>query len=340
MGKQILLLWVVLLLTTACKKEEENEASPTPIKIQQVQADSVVHDRIFSGTLEAYKTHQISFMVPGDVATVQVTEGDRVQKGETLATIGSNEYRQAYEAAKARVDQASDQYRRLKNMYESNSLTKGDLLEITSKKKEAEAKLAQYRQKLQKTTLEAPAPGLIKRVSIAEGEVVEQGLPGITLIQSDRLYATFNIPESDISLLSVGDTCQVTFGGVNVDAMTQTSRIEKIKPTANPLSRSFKAYAVIDNKEKNLKPGMLAQIHINGLSMDYGIVVSPELLVHRDNTLNIWTMTNGRATLNRVLTAQLTDYKIQITQGLQPDDTLIVSGGMNLHEGEKVEVVE
>src|SRR5699024_12204820 len=57
-------------------------------------------------------------------------------------------------------------------------------------------------------------------------------------------------------------------------------------------------------------------------------------------TLNIWTMTNGRATLNRVLTAQLTDYKIQITQGLQPDDTLIGSGGMNLHEGEKVEVVE
>ena len=339
-SKLLFCCFLPMLVMAGCKEETRQKPSETPVEIQIVHSDTLAQEVVFSGTLEATQTYQLAFMVSGEVTSVQVSAGQQVAKGAMLATLGSNEYRQAYEAAKARVEQATDQYRRLKNMYEANSLTKGDLLEITSKKEEAEAKLAEYRKKLNRTTLKSPASGVVEQVSIAEGEVIKEGVPVITVVQSDQLYATFNIPEADIHTVEVGDSCRVSFEEVGISALSRSAIISKIEPSANPLSRSFKAYAAFDNESNRLKPGMLAQIRIPGKNKTEAIVVNPGLLVRRNNTLNLWTVTNGRATLKRVLTGGLTTNKIQITKGIQPGDTLIESGGIRLSEGEAVKVVE
>ena len=160
----------------------------------------------------------------------------------------------------------------------------------------------------------------------------------ITVVESDRLYAVFSIPESNLQLVESGDSCRVFFKDVNIDAQPQQSAIAKIKPVADPLSRSFKAYVPVGNPNRKLRPGMLTQVNLPGKSHEMGIAVPPEVLVRRNNTMHLWTITNGRAMLKRVLTGKLGSRRIRITKGIQPGDTLITGGGINLREGMAVEV--
>lgn len=333
-------IYVVLIFTVSlvsCQKEpSKNNTTPRRVQTQVVHEESLANKLLYSGSLEADRSYQLSFMVPGKLSSVKVEEGQKVEKNQPLATLEKDEYQQAYEAVKARYEQADDQYKRLKKMYESNSLTKGDFLEISSKRKEAKAKLTQSKKKLQRTVLRSPAAGVVERLSVSEGEAIKEGIPIITVVNIDHLFAVFNIPEGSMQLVEKGDSCRVSFGNLDINVPDKSSTITKIKPKADPLSRSFKAYAPIKNTGHQLKPGMLAQVSLAKKSTQKGIVVPPDLLVHQNNILKLWMITNGRATLKRVLTGRLRSSRIRITKGIQPGDTLITSG-MNLHEGMEVE---
>src|SRR5699024_3738348 len=89
------LIWLPFLLMTACNEDTAPKTPAAPVKIQIVQPDTITHDFVFSGALEAAETYQLAFMVPGEVTSVGVSEGQEVSKGQTLATLGSHEYRQA-----------------------------------------------------------------------------------------------------------------------------------------------------------------------------------------------------------------------------------------------------
>lgn len=79
-------------------------------------------DNRYSGTVEEETGTQLSFAVPGTVSRVLVDEGDRVSKGQLIATLDPAQLRSAYTVAKTALDQASDAYNRMKELHMKGSL--------------------------------------------------------------------------------------------------------------------------------------------------------------------------------------------------------------------------
>ncbi len=121
-----ILIAVLSLSFSACsdtsgKKLDKNESTNLVevIQVKEIQGNSEIP---YSGTIEESESIPLSFSVVGSVAKVLVSEGDFVEKGQLLAVLNSETYKNAYEIALASQKQAEDAYKRLLPMYKNGNL--------------------------------------------------------------------------------------------------------------------------------------------------------------------------------------------------------------------------
>lgn len=100
------------------------EVAPVKISTLTVEAEQRHNEHRYSGTVEAANSTALSFVMPGNVQSIGVNVGDRVEAGDLIATIDSSTTASSYKAALSARQQAEDAYTRMKTLYEKGSLPK------------------------------------------------------------------------------------------------------------------------------------------------------------------------------------------------------------------------
>lgn len=232
----------------------------------------------------------------GKVKTVTVKEGDPVAKGQTLVTIESDTINAQLDQANARVaaakaqltaatasrDYAQTSYNRIKGLFEKGLATQADFDDISNKlnqalagmsavqsqSAQAEAGLAEVKTYLDKTTIAAPAGGIITMVNVEPGELVSTGMPLVVLTDLDHPWIQCSIRETDLSRVSLGQAVAVTlpayqnrvFQGkvvrINKDADFAVKRATNVNGEFDVVS--FGVKVELQNPDKPLYAGMTA----------------------------------------------------------------------------------
>ncbi len=97
-------------------------------------ADSNAGDqRTYSGTVEEESGSAVSFSAAGTIRSLSVAEGQSVKKGQLIGVLDDASLRNAYDIAKATLDQARDAYERMKLLHDSNSLPEIKYVDVQSK---------------------------------------------------------------------------------------------------------------------------------------------------------------------------------------------------------------
>jgi membrane fusion protein (multidrug efflux system) len=188
---------------------------------------------------------------------------------------------------------------------------------------------------LAETEITAPFDGLIGLRYVSEGSVISPSTLVATMQDVDPIKVEFSVPEKYADKLSSSVEIQVEVGE---SPAPFRGRIYAVESKVDPATRTLKARATVPNSDGRLIPGSFGRVMITLNRIADAIVIPTQALVPELAGQRVFLCRNGAARLIPVSTGIRTDQNIQITQGLSPNDTLILTGLLQLSDGKPVQV--
>ena len=295
---------------------------------------------MYSGSLAEIMATAVSFSTPGTVKALNIAEGKKVSKGTLVATLDDTSAKSALEIATAMKNQAEDARSRMEKLYQNKSISEIQWMEVESKYKQALAaeKLAQ--KALDDCKLYAPATGIVSEKAVELGQNVLPDVPVFKIVDIAKVKARAFVPEKEIGSIRVGDKVRIQVGALGNKVFD--GKISNKGISANPLSRNYEIEAEIINKSGELLPGMLAEISLERRDSLSGVVLpTAAVMLDERNRKFVWVVSGGHADRRDVKVQLSVDVSGNdvLVQGIEPGDTVIVSGIQKVGRGTRVEIV-
>lgn len=325
------------LALAGCQVKEEKTGGPSPVrvKVMKVALSEQKTSGRFSGTVEEAAGTPLSFSVMGTVNAVSFRLGDRVEKGQLLASLDATSVRSSYDAAKAALVQAEDAYRRMKELHGKGSLPEIKWVEVQSKLQQARSMEEMARKNLKDCKLYAPFSGVIADKSVEVGQNVIPGMAVGKLLGVSRLKVKISMPESEIASVSLHQKAEIVvpaLGSRRFSGMVSEKRI-----MADPFSRSYEMNIDVADAGGDLMPGMVAEVRLAGADGGTAVIV-PARIVQLDekNRSFVWIDNNGVAEKRVISCGDFAGDGVVITSGLKVEDRIIVEGQQKVCNGTKI----
>ena len=348
---RILIVPLSLLLLMACghkgnPSQAEKPASigvAQPRKVQEYQRVSV------TGTISSPGTSSmVAFLVPGRALQVFPREGEPVRQGQVLAVLDAENLTHGLEAAHAQAEaahtgarRAEEEFQRMKQLFDSQSLAPNDFAKF---KAAQEAAHQQYQQalagesiakkNLADAKLVAPIGGYIARRMLEPGVMVGAGQPVFEIATLDPVEVNVGVPETDIRLVKVGQSATITLPALPGLSFKGTVKVVNI--SSDPATRTYMTRISVPNPARDLKVGMVAEVSITGAQKLDMTVVPAEAIVRDPQGATLvfqYFPDQKRVFSKRVEVGVLLGRDIQIRSGLKGDETLVVAGQHSLRNG-------
>lgn len=325
------------LALAGCQVKEEKTGGPSPVrvKVMKVALSEQKTSGRFSGTVEEAAGTPLSFSVMGTVNAVSFRLGDRVEKGQLLASLDATSVRSSYDAAKAALVQAEDAYRRMKELHGKGSLPEIKWVEVQSKLQQARSMEEMARKNLKDCKLYAPFSGVIADKSVEVGQNVIPGMAVGKLLGVSRLKVKISMPETEIASVSLHQKAEIVvpaLGSRRFSGMVSEKGI-----MADPFSRSYEMNIDVADAGGDLMPGMVAEVRLAGADGGTAVIV-PARIVQLDekNRSFVWIDNNGVAEKRVISCGDFAGDGVVITSGLKVEDRIIVEGQQKVCNGTKI----
>lgn len=323
-----------MLLLASCKHHEEKvERTPVAVEVLTIDTLDGVMTRTYVGEVEANESVALSFPAGGKVEKVLVHEGDAVYAGQRLATVNRSTAQNAYNSAKAQLDQAEDAYKRLKKVYDQGSLAEVKWVEMLTALEKARSLEQIARKQLDDCALIAPCSGVVGECRAQAGGSLIPGEPVLTILDVNRVAVTFSVPESEIATVTEGSEVRVLVPALN--NRTLTGKITERSMSASKVSHSYEVKVSLPNADKQLLPGMVCKVLLKQADTK-GIVVPAKCVQTRPEGQSVWVVKQGKAERRVVQSTEFVANGVLISSGLQPGDVVVTQGMEKLYQGAQI----
>ncbi len=334
-------LLIIALAIVSCKNDsthEQQKNSAIKVETQRVKEISTIKTLKVSANIEGNKTVRTGFLVAGKINYIAAQEGETIEKGELLASIDPESYEIALEMADANLSQMQDDYNRIKELYERNSVSESDYVKITNGLRAAKAQRKLHAKDLKDTKLYSPLKGVMLKRGVEVGEIIDKGIQifGVSDIYSVKAIAS--IPEMELRNVKIGKKASVYMPSID---STFIGTIIEIGTLADPSTRTFNIKIELNNPDLLIRPGMTAEVNIQTDDFERFISIPANAVLHDVNNASyvyLADKTSGKAFKQTVSLGKIQDSNIQIVSGLKSDDIIIVSGQHKLSNGALIKV--
>jgi RND family efflux transporter MFP subunit len=356
-------LLALLLCSCGKKEEEKTEVTVRPIKLMTVGSALTGQTRKLPGTVRATDRVDLAFQVAGPLIELPVKEGQRVKKGDLVARIDPQDYETSLRnakgsiaKAKASVDYAVAEYKRYQNVkatdagavsdsmvnlkYTAQNVARADL-------QSAEAGLAAAQDQLNYTQLRAPFTGDIARKYVDNYQEVTVKEPILSLQNMTDVEVLMDVPE--MMMVPIRKTKPRMYADFAADPSRNFElKVKEVALLADNLTQTYQVVLVMPAPEGiRILPGMTATVSIEFaiVPVDESSITVPAIAVWADDAGHsmVWVVDSKTMAVHRraVTTGDLTGVdSIKVTEGLNPEEVIAVSGVSKLQEGQVVRKLE
>lgn len=282
------------------------------------------------GTSRARLSAELYAPASGEVVSVNFEPGQAVKAGDVLVELDSRAERLAKRVAELHLEDAERLYDRYTRSADSGAVLPTVLDAARTASETARVELEQARIALDDRTIEAVFDGFVGSTDVDPGDRVNTDDLITTLDDRSSLFISFDIPETFIGELSVGDEVQLeTWSG---KAPVVAGEIVDIGSRIDPQTRTFVARARVINDSDLLRPGMSFRVRVDVLG-ELSAVVSETALQWGADGAYIWTIVDGAATKVPVQIVQRREGRILISGDLASGDVVVVEGTQRMRNG-------
>ena len=302
-----------------------------------------VHYLELQGNVQTKQNVLVYPEMAGTLQQVYVKEGQRVSKGQVLATIDDGGMAQQVAQLEATTELARTTFERQKRLWDQKIGSEIQFLQAKTNYEAQKNTLNQVKAQLGKSTVKAPFSGVIDDVIKEQGTVVApgQGSEIFRIINLDEMYLEADIPETYINSITKGKEVKVEFPVLG--KMLETN-IRQTGNFINPANRTFKVEIFVPNKDKSIKPNLTAKLMINDYTNPSAILIPQSIISENaEGEQYVYVINNiegkmGVANQVVVKTGKTQGDVIEILEGIKPGDQLIEEGARSVKDGQKVEI--
>jgi RND family efflux transporter MFP subunit len=328
----------VILSACSSKKSTGPQGKTIPVKVLAIAATHTASTLNYIGTVEESNATSLSFLLAGAVEEVFVSEGQRVQKGQLLATLNAASARNMLDASLAQLSRAQDAYDRLAKVHQNGSLPDIKLVEVKSGLQQAKSQVEIARKNVDDCKLYAPRSGIIAKREIESGMNIMPSMQAFKLVAVETVFVKIPVPENEIGSIVEGQTATVTVSALDNALFTGKIAIKGV--SANVMSHTYEAKIEIANPQSTLMPGMVCRVEIPITANKTAEIIVPNRVIQisADGKRYVWLADGGVAKRQFVEIGDLTNSGIVVASGLSSGNKIITEGFLKIGEGAKVEV--
>jgi multidrug efflux system membrane fusion protein len=295
------------------------------------------------GTCAAYETVQVQAQVNGQIIGRHFQDGAEVKKGDLLFTIDPRPFQAALDQAKAQaaLDKVTLQRQQELRARNVNSAQDLDSAQANAQKSQAAADAAQVN--LDFCYIKSPINGRVGLRNVDVGNLVGPSSPPLVIIQGlDPIYTDFTVAETDLALV------RKYLGGPNLKVQTW-SPDDNIPPrigdlyfidnAVQPGAGTVKARAVTPNPDRALWPSEFVRVRfILDTIKEAKLVPSQAVQISQSGPFVFVMKPDNTVDLRPVKPGQRQDGDLMVIEsGVEPDETVVVTGQLALAPGTKVD---
>ena len=309
----------------------------TNVRIKQVNLESLSIQSTYVGYLLPNKRVLMRSEIDGVIEKIDFEEGDEITKGKRLVDISTKEHRLKLKIAITDSNLADINIKRDEKLAAQNLISNAQLDQTRTRAESASLNKELAEISLNKSLISSPLKGTIKTRHIKVGEFVRKGDKLVEILDIDRILVKVNIPEQEILSIQVGQNVEVAL--YIMEKKTFLGRVKNIGLEADSSNRTFPVEILVDNKERQLRAGMLARTTFTKNVDQDQIVIPRHTILERDQGRVVYVFDDGKA-FRRDITIGLSQQdQVQVVQGLNKGELIVVEGHTKLTDGEEVNVV-
>ncbi len=246
-------------------------------------------------------------------------------------------------AAKAQLDQAELGLKELESTFAAQ-IEQLETQASNSSLQMAEAQFNQakvgYNQALEtlnNAVVTAPVDGIVSQVNVTVGNMASNAQAALNLTSADGLYSSISVPENLINNLAENQEVKVTVPSVSEESFV--GKIDHISPSADPRMQLYPLKVLIGNPDGLIKPGMFVKVELATEQKEDVLAVKNEAVVLKNEKTIVYVVQEDKAVAKEIVTGLDTGVDIEILEGLDTDEQVIIKGQTLVAEGSKVKIV-
>jgi membrane fusion protein (multidrug efflux system) len=268
---------------------------------------------------------------------VNVRESDHVKTGDPIAIIGRREAVNAsLKAAEEQLKTEEENYKRIKQLVESGAIPEEKIEEAQVRLEQARAQHARTKELERDYVVEAPWDGVISKVLVQDGYYVSPRSPLVELFDPQTLLIQFAVPEKNALSARRGmrvDVLLDAYPGQRFQA-----EITRIYPELDNVSHSRTIEAVLKSNVSLLK-GMLVRVYFPVSKKENAVTISESAVLSSSTGEQVvFIVKDGTANLRKVKTGLESENRVQVIEGIEPGEQVVVRGNETLKNGMKVKI--
>lgn len=351
---------VLAAVLSGCSVDGKNpDKAPSldvlPVVTLRTGERELFHDYV--ADVQAVRNVEVRAQVAGFLEEIFVDEGRPVHKGQPLFRLNASAYQNKLSQARAAVASAQAQasaarvdQERVRLLVSKSIIAKSELDLMTSKVKDAEARVAEARAgeaaarlSLSYTLVRAPFDGIIDRIPLKKGSVVEEGTLLTTVSDLREVYAYFNVGESEyLQYVKArqrhpthhSDSVQLTLA--DGSTYPQAGRIETTESEFNPNTGSLAFRARFANPQHLLKHGASGRIRLT-TTLPAALLLPQKAVFEIQDKNYVYVVDKANAVHMRSFKPQARtgDFYV-VKEGLQPGERVVYEGAPDLKDGQQI----
>ncbi len=232
-----------------------------------------------NGSVEAVEEAMISPEINGQIKSILVEKGQRVEQGQVVARLNTSVIVNNIEEIKTNLSLAETVYHRQKGLWEQQIGSEIQYLEAENAYHSMQSRLKSLESQLEMAVLRAPLTGLVDDIFLKAGELAMPGSPVMQIINLDRLYVNADVSEAYLPVIDPGDQVILRFPAY--PDYEENIPVHRLGNVINPENRTFTMQLRINNPGERFKPNMVASLNIKSFSAT-DVIVVPSILIKQD----------------------------------------------------------
>jgi RND family efflux transporter MFP subunit len=347
---------ILFLLITACGKPAANQQGPSSYPVMQVALQDTHFHIDYPAEIHAVQQVEIRARVGGYLKDILVDEGAAVVAGQMLFRLDPGEYREELNKARAQFNIAQAELRSSELEYQ-NAAQLGDKQVISktevklaankvtlqkAKTEEVKAQLSQAEIRYDNTIIRAPFPGIINRIPLRKGSLIDNGTLLTSLSDNREVFAYFDISEKEFlqfqkyaeGLGLSSKNVQLILSDDSVHA--GSGKIETVEGAIDRNSGNIAIRARFSNEDGLLRHGASGKVRIRQNLSNVLLVPQKATFDIQDKSFVYVVDKNGRIQARNIVIARRLPHWYAVSAGLKPGETIVTEGVQSLKNNDQI----
>ncbi|MCX6168968.1 MAG: efflux RND transporter periplasmic adaptor subunit [Ignavibacteriales bacterium] len=357
---------IVLVLIGCSEQKEENVEKTVPVKIYKVKSESISKYIRSTGSVKSDEDVIVYSKVAEHVKKINVTPGQAVKQNQILVEQKNEILRQGLDIASAALKTAEAQaklsaldFERMNQLHSQKAISPQQYDQAKTAKEatdhsleQAKSMYEQAKELYENSFVKAPFNGVVAALYVENNQSINIGQPVVQVISPSKMKSKIYLTGEDVHNVKAGQRVSVKFPtipGVEFDG-----RVDKINTSIDQTSKSMEVEIEILSKDSRIKSGMFGEFLIETKNIANSLVVpevslipQTEIKIDRETGLQntfkkyyLFIIEKNKAKMKEVKTGIANNGQIEIMNGLNIGDSVIIVGQNIVKEGQTVNVIE